>query len=110
MKRFLTTTFYIPGNDYLRHGAEVCQHDIRGVPSAPNGTTYNKAELSLPSHLLGDLEKGSILKLPGSLLKSSPFWETCERLKELMYVNVSNIVVKKVMVCPATTDHKQEAK
>ena len=80
MKGFLKTAFHIPGNDYLTPRvlleAEVCQPDMRGVASAPNGTTYDKAELSLPGHLVGDLKQGSNLKPPGRLLKSAPSWET----------------------------------
>lgn len=37
---------------------------------------YNRAELSLPSHLLRDLKQGSVLKAPGKFLKSASSWET----------------------------------
>lgn len=46
------------------HGAKVCQPDTSGVPSTPNGATYDKAELSLFKHQ-GDLKQDSILKAPG---------------------------------------------
>lgn len=77
VKRFLKTT---PDNDYLIPRnlleAEVCQPDMGEVPSAPNGTIYNTAELSLPSHLLRHLKQGSVLKSPGKFLKSESSWET----------------------------------
>lgn len=46
---------------------------MRGVPGIPNGIAYNKAELSLPCHLLGDLKEGSILKPPGTLLEDMKY-------------------------------------
>lgn len=46
------------------HGAKVCQPDTGGVPSAPNGATYNKAELSLFKRQR-DLKQDSILKHRG---------------------------------------------